>query len=76
MAISESIKYIGASTNDLDLFEGQYTVPNGMAYNSYLIDLSLLATYVFNRIDQDIIKIFYWIPCIDFVTLFIDTKFY
>ena len=27
MAISESIKYIGASTHDLDLFEGQYTVP-------------------------------------------------
>ena len=38
MAISESIKYIGASTHDLDLFEGQSTVPNGMAYNSYLID--------------------------------------
>ena len=38
MAISESIKYIGASTHELDLFEGQYTVPNGMAYNSYLID--------------------------------------
>ena len=38
MAISESIKYIGASTHNLDLFEGQYTVPNGMAYNSYLID--------------------------------------
>lgn len=38
MAISESIKYIGASTHDLDLFEGQYTAPNGMAYNSYLID--------------------------------------
>ncbi len=38
MAISESIKYIGASTHELDLFEGQYTVANGMAYNSYLID--------------------------------------
>ncbi len=38
MAINESIKYIGASTHDLDLFEGQYTVPNGMAYNSYLIN--------------------------------------
>lgn len=34
-----------------------------------------IPTYIFNRIDQDIIKIFYWIPCIDFVTLFIDTKF-
>ena len=35
--ISESIKYIGASSYDLDLFEGQYIVPNGMAYNSYVI---------------------------------------
>ena len=32
--ISDSIKYIGASTYDLDLFEGQYIIPNGMAYNS------------------------------------------
>lgn len=38
MEISKNIKYIGASTHDLDLFEGQYIVPNGMAYNSYLID--------------------------------------
>ncbi len=35
--ISKDIKYIGASTRELDLFEGQYIVPNGMAYNSYLI---------------------------------------
>lgn len=35
--ISENIKYIGASVYDLDLFEGQYIVPNGMAYNSYVI---------------------------------------
>ena len=35
--VSESIKYIGASSYDLDLFEGQYIVPNGMAYNSYVI---------------------------------------
>lgn len=35
--ISENIKYIGASTRDIDLFESQYTVPNGMAYNSYVI---------------------------------------
>ena len=34
MAISESIKYIGASTHDLDLFEGQYTVPNGKTITS------------------------------------------
>lgn len=35
--ISENIKYIGASTRDIDLFESQYIVPNGMAYNSYVI---------------------------------------
>lgn len=35
--ISEAIRYIGADDNEIDLFEGQYEVPNGMAYNSYLI---------------------------------------
>lgn len=35
--ISESIRYIGADDADLDLFEGQYHIPGGMAYNSYLI---------------------------------------
>ena len=34
---SENIIYIGASDKDLDLFESQYIVPNGMAYNSYVI---------------------------------------
>ena len=35
--ISEDIKYIGVSTRNIDLFESQYIVPNGMAYNSYVI---------------------------------------
>ena len=35
--ISDSIKYIGVDDKKLDLFESQYIVPNGMAYNSYLI---------------------------------------
>lgn len=35
--ISDSIKYIGAYDTTLDLFESQYKVPNGMAYNSYII---------------------------------------
>ncbi len=35
--VSNSIFYIGANDHDVDLFEGQYVVPNGMAYNSYLI---------------------------------------
>ncbi|MCR4859300.1 MAG: FprA family A-type flavoprotein, partial [Bacteroidales bacterium] len=36
-AISPSIKYIGVDDIDLDLFESQYVVPEGMSYNSYLI---------------------------------------
>ena len=35
--ISDSIKYIGADDTTLDFFESQYKVPNGMAYNSYII---------------------------------------
>ncbi|MBE6535369.1 MAG: MBL fold metallo-hydrolase [Ruminococcaceae bacterium] len=37
MNITESIKYIGVNDHKIDLFEGQYVVPNGMAYNSYAI---------------------------------------
>ena len=37
MNITDSIVYIGVNDHELDLFEGQYIVPNGMAYNSYLI---------------------------------------
>ena len=36
--ISETIKYIGVDDLDIDLFESQYVVPEGMSYNSYLID--------------------------------------
>lgn len=35
--ISDSIKYIGVDDREIDLFEGQYIVPNGIAYNSYVI---------------------------------------
>lgn len=37
MFITDDIKYIGVNDHNIDLFEGQYIVPNGMAYNSYLI---------------------------------------
>lgn len=37
MEITKDIKYIGVNDHDIDLFEGQYTVPGGMAYNSYVI---------------------------------------
>ena len=37
MNITKDIKYIGVNDHKVDLFEGQYIVPNGMAYNSYVI---------------------------------------
>lgn len=37
MNITKDIKYIGVNDHEVDLFEGQYRVPNGMAYNSYVI---------------------------------------
>jgi len=37
ITISEDIKYIGVDDHDIDLFEGQYVVPNGISYNSYII---------------------------------------
>ncbi len=47
--ITKDIKYIGVNDRKLDLFEGQYTVPNGMAYNSYLIRDEKIA--VFDSVD-------------------------
>ena len=37
MTITNDIKYAGVNDHNIDLFEGQYVVPNGMAYNSYVI---------------------------------------
>ena len=37
MQITSGIKYVGVNDHEIDLFEGQYDVPNGMAYNSYVI---------------------------------------
>ena len=37
MTITNDIKYIGVDDHSIDLFEGQYVVPNGIAYNSYVI---------------------------------------
>lgn len=37
MEITNNIKYVGVNDHQVDLFEGQYQVPNGMAYNSYII---------------------------------------
>mgnify|MGYP003299123101 CR=1 FL=1 len=48
--ISEDIKYIGVDDKDIDLFEGQYVVPNGISYNSYLIKDSKIA--VMDTVDR------------------------
>ena len=37
MNITDNVKYVGVNDREIDLFEGQYIVPNGMAYNSYVI---------------------------------------
>ncbi len=36
--IAKNVKYVGVNDHNIDLFEGQYIVPNGMAYNSYVIE--------------------------------------
>ena len=49
MTITKDIRYIGVNDHKLDLFEGQYVVPNGMAYNSYVILDEKIA--VFDTVD-------------------------
>ena len=49
MNITEDIKYVGVNDHDIDLFEGQYQVENGMAYNSYVITDDKIA--IFDTVD-------------------------
>ena len=49
--ITKDVFYIGVNDHELDLFEGQYDVPNGMAYNSYLIDDEKIA--VLDTVDKN-----------------------
>ena len=49
--ITNDIKYIGVNDHHVDLFEGQYVVPNGMAYNSYAIVDEKIA--VMDTVDQN-----------------------
>lgn len=50
MKITEDIKYIGVNDHEVDLFEGQYRVPLGMAYNSYVVVDD--KTVVFDTVDE------------------------
>ena len=48
--IEKDIYYVGVNDHQIDLFEGQYIVPNGMAYNSYIIKDELIA--IMDTVDQ------------------------
>ena len=55
MYISDSIKYIGVNDHKIDLFEGQYLVPNGISYNSYAIideKIAIMDTVDVNFLDE------------------------
>ncbi len=51
MNITNDIRYVGVNDHKIDLFEGQYDVPNGMAYNSYVIMDSKIA--VMDTVDRN-----------------------
>ena len=51
MYITDDIKYIGVNDHQVDLFEGQYVVPNGMSYNSYAIVDEKIA--IMDTVDQN-----------------------
>ena len=46
--ITKDIKYIGVDDRELDLFESQYIIPEGIAYNSYIITDEKIAVMVYN----------------------------
>ena len=50
MTIKENIYYVGVNDKEIDLFEGQYIVPNGMAYNSYVLMDEKIA--VMDQVDE------------------------
>ena len=50
MIITDTIKYVGVNDHKIDLFEGQYIVPNGMSYNSYVVLGEKIA--VFDTVDR------------------------
>lgn len=54
MKVTECIKYVGVNDHNIDLFEGQYVVPNGMSYNSYVIMDEKIA--VMDTVDQSFTK--------------------
>ena len=54
MTITNDIKYIGVNDHEVDLFEGQYVVPNGMSYNSYAIVDEKIA--IMDTVDKNFVE--------------------
>ena len=63
ITITKDIRYVGVNDHQVDLFEGQYVVPNGMSYNSYVIMDEKIA--VMDTVDQNFGK--EWLANIDAV---------
>ena len=58
--ITDKIKYIGVDDLDIDLFESQYVVPNGVSYNSYLIldeKVAIMDTVDYRKRDEWMLKL-------------------
>ena len=64
MTISKDIIYIGASDKDINLFEGQYVLKNGMSYNSYIIKDE--KNVILDTIDEKVTDIAYKLEEKDF----------
>ena len=52
--ITDKVKYIGVNDKTLDLFESQYIIPNGVSYNSYIIEDE--KTTIMDTVDKRAIK--------------------
>ena len=67
MTITRDIRYVGVNDHEIDLFEGMYDVPNGMAYNSYVIldeKVAVMDTVDRNFTDEwlaNLAKVMMWI---------------
>ena len=67
MNITNDIRYVGVNDHQVDLFEGQYVVPNGMAYNSYVILDEKVA--VMDTVDQNFLQ-----PWLDNIRTVLDGR--
>ena len=75
--ISDDIIYIGADDKDIELFENQYNVPNGVAYNSYIIidkKIAIMDTIDKRRTNQWLENLDNEIPLIRINTNYIHNK--